>query len=388
MLRQLGDITECCICMKTFTDPRILPCVHTFCLKCLRKIARNSEKTFEEQMPCPVCRTVFTIPKTGLSGLQKNFFMAKLVEMTNTSRRVGTSSDIVQCKESGDSVESMRNCCLKCKYGSCKDCEKHKPSTVQELAAGGREVQGEDNEEDEDEDEHEVTRRRMNEVEIKCDQHATMPLEVYCHDCQTIICYKCLVDERHKGHTGSAVDSVAKDFRQEIQSNLEKVSNYKVLSQGLTREAEKHREATVAEFDEKERAVLERSRYLKELVDRHTKEILDELSTAKKERLKEMETEKEESERFHTILESSEVYFSEVKTKGSPTDVCRVKDEMNRRTNELGEILSRIELSSVKVIFQPTNLEKSLTAGDNVVGKIKSKLFKSQGIYRVLKTKE
>lgn len=385
MLRQLSDITECCICMKTFTDPRILPCVHTFCLKCLRKIASNSEKTSEEQMLCPICRTVFTIPKTGLSGLQKNFFMAKLIEMTNTSKRVGITS---HSTESGDSVESMRNCCLKCKDRSCEDCEKHKPSTVQELAAGGAEVKDEDNEEDEDEDEHAVTRRRMNEVEMKCDQHTTMSLDVYCHDCQTIICYKCLVDEQHKGHRGSTVDNVANEFRQEIQSNLEKVSNYKVLSEVLMREIEKQRAAAVAEFDEKEGAVLERSRYLKELVDRHTRELLDELSTAKKERLKEMETEKEESERFHTILESSEVYFNEVKTNGSPTDVCRVKDEMNRRTNELGEILSRIEPSSVKVSFQATNLEKSLTAGDNMVGKIKSKLFKSQGTYRILKKRE
>lgn len=380
MLKQLNDITECCICMKTYTDPRILPCVHTFCLKCLRKLSSHSEHTSQEEMPCPVCRTMFTIPKTGFSGLQKNFFMAKLVEMTNTSRQTGNNSQ----KETGDSVESIRNC-LRCKDGSCSDCEKQKPSTIQELAAACGAV--EDESTDEDEDEHEVT-RRMSEVEMKCDQHTTMSLEVYCHDCQRIICYKCLVEDQHKGHRGSAVESVANDFRREIQSNLEKVSNYRTLCDALMRETEKQRKTVVAEFDEKERAVLERSKDLKELVERHTKDLLDELLSAKKERLKVMEMEKEETERLHTILESSEVYSSDVKTKGSATDVCRVKDEMNRRTNELGEILSRIEISSVEVSFQERNLEKSLAAGDNVVGKIKSKLFQFQDICRVLQNNE
>ena len=40
---EISDITECPICVETFTDPKVLPCVHTFCIKCLLKYGEHEE---------------------------------------------------------------------------------------------------------------------------------------------------------------------------------------------------------------------------------------------------------------------------------------------------------------------------------------------------------
>ena len=32
---QIREITDCPICTTTYTDPKVLPCTHTFCLKCI-----------------------------------------------------------------------------------------------------------------------------------------------------------------------------------------------------------------------------------------------------------------------------------------------------------------------------------------------------------------
>ena len=40
-------------------------------------------------MPCPLCRKEFTIPEDGLSGIQKNFFMQDLLDVTNMFSRQG-----------------------------------------------------------------------------------------------------------------------------------------------------------------------------------------------------------------------------------------------------------------------------------------------------------
>jgi len=79
--KELVDMTECCICTEVFTDPRVLPCIHTFCLKCLLNYGKDKQPG--DRMACPMCRKEFTIPADGLSGLQKNFYAEKLVHVRN-----------------------------------------------------------------------------------------------------------------------------------------------------------------------------------------------------------------------------------------------------------------------------------------------------------------
>ena len=71
-VKQLGKITECSICMNAFNDPRMLPCIHTFCLECLKRTADEAQKKSGDRMPCPLCRKDFIIPEDGINGLQKN----------------------------------------------------------------------------------------------------------------------------------------------------------------------------------------------------------------------------------------------------------------------------------------------------------------------------
>lgn len=86
MIEEIKDIIECCICNEVFTDPRTLPCMHTFCLGCLQKIDLQSSKKAGQTFPCPVCRKEFAVPAAGWTSIQKNFFMKRLVEMTWLSK--------------------------------------------------------------------------------------------------------------------------------------------------------------------------------------------------------------------------------------------------------------------------------------------------------------
>ena len=66
--KELDDMTECSICTEVFTDPRVLPCIHTFCLKCLLNYGKDRQPG--DHMPCPLCRKEFTIPDGWLSGIR------------------------------------------------------------------------------------------------------------------------------------------------------------------------------------------------------------------------------------------------------------------------------------------------------------------------------
>lgn len=92
--RHLTDITQCPICLDVFDTPTSLPCLHTFCLRCL-------QRTYAADCPgdvtvCPVCRQDFSLPAGGLSTLPRNFTLDGLVEL---QRAVSATSSAVESRD-------------------------------------------------------------------------------------------------------------------------------------------------------------------------------------------------------------------------------------------------------------------------------------------------
>lgn len=75
----LEDMTHCAICTDRFVDPRGLPCMHTFCLRCLQQYTK--EKVCGSSLICPICRKDFLIPVGGVEAIPKNFIMGQLLTM-------------------------------------------------------------------------------------------------------------------------------------------------------------------------------------------------------------------------------------------------------------------------------------------------------------------
>ena len=72
LLDNLHDEVSCSVCMSTFTEPKQLPCLHSFCLHCLSKLQRTSG--LRAKIACPECREQFRIPGSGNpSKLPTNF---------------------------------------------------------------------------------------------------------------------------------------------------------------------------------------------------------------------------------------------------------------------------------------------------------------------------
>jgi len=79
----MDEVTTCAICMEDFSSPRALPCVHSFCLRCLQGHCRDKRPGNRAQ--CPLCREEFTIPENGLERLRVNIYLQSLVDAKRTS---------------------------------------------------------------------------------------------------------------------------------------------------------------------------------------------------------------------------------------------------------------------------------------------------------------
>jgi hypothetical protein len=117
---QLQNLTECSVCCDTLTDPRILPCVHTYCLKCIRGF--SSEKQAGDRVTCPICRNEFVVPGNGVEGLPKNFFIEQLKDVADPLKKYceGCSDDL----SDPASRKEAAMYCVDCQQRFCESCVK------------------------------------------------------------------------------------------------------------------------------------------------------------------------------------------------------------------------------------------------------------------------
>ncbi|XP_077053435.1 tripartite motif-containing protein 59 [Siphateles boraxobius] len=78
------DLT-CSVCYGLFTDPRVLPCSHTFCKSCLESVMHVSVdvsvwRPLRLPLKCPSCRSVAELPTNGLDALPTNVCLSAIVE--------------------------------------------------------------------------------------------------------------------------------------------------------------------------------------------------------------------------------------------------------------------------------------------------------------------
>ncbi|XP_016048905.1 E3 ubiquitin-protein ligase TRIM13 [Erinaceus europaeus] len=89
------DLT-CPICCSLFDDPRVLPCSHNFCKKCLEGILEgNVRNSLWRSSPfkCPTCRKETST--TGVNSLQVNYSLKGIVEKYN---KIKISPKMPVCK--------------------------------------------------------------------------------------------------------------------------------------------------------------------------------------------------------------------------------------------------------------------------------------------------
>ena len=117
-----NNFSECCICFEEFTDPRVLPCYHTFCLKCLKKMGQ--EKRPGDNMACPFCRIEFKIPETGFEGIQKNLLLEKLKSLQKLSSSATNEIICESCNEDGEMCTPIIAVmyCIECGQKICEEC--------------------------------------------------------------------------------------------------------------------------------------------------------------------------------------------------------------------------------------------------------------------------
>src|SRR6218665_3960902 len=265
--KQQREITECPICQSGFVDPRVLPCIHTFCFKCLKHHADAAHKKPGDKMPCPLCRKEFIIPEDGVNGAQKNSFIENLL-MFKVILQMGNATIIcdmcnVRNGHRKGQISKAAFRCLQCQDNYCLSCMKvHqflKVSKDHQLVNVGSDANSE----------------MKQPLAIKfCSNHTQKPLDYYCADCKKIVCVSCFVLS-HASHKCKDVTTVAEEFRKTIDTKSLKISTY-VNELLLMINNEKERKAEfLKQMIQKEAEILKRNKELIDIIEKQTKSLLE-----------------------------------------------------------------------------------------------------------------
>ena len=186
LLHNLNEEVSCSVCMSTFTDPKILPCFHTFCLHCLNELQRTSGKHGE--ITCPECRRKFQVPGSGYpKDLPANFRMNSLLDVMAIQKCNVSGVKCGNCEKT--SAQSFY--CFKCCALWCDDCiaahniiranKDHRVLAIKDFK---------------DQDIEDVLKRP---VYCQKKHHENEELKFFCKDCEVAICNTCAIT-LHEGH--------------------------------------------------------------------------------------------------------------------------------------------------------------------------------------------
>ena len=207
LLDNLHEEVSCSVCMCKFTDPKQLPCLHSFCLHCLNGIQRTSANP--NVIACPECRQEFRVPENGnLGALPTNF-------------RINSLLDVLAIKECNTSGVKCGNCdkksehsfyCFQCCAFWCDDCiglHNGIRANKEHHALALKDFQ--------DQDFESILNRPA-----FCGKpgHEKKELEFFCKSCEVAICYSCVATV-HDGHPKILLDEAANERKLHIKAAIE-----------------------------------------------------------------------------------------------------------------------------------------------------------------------
>ena len=207
LFHNLREEVSCSVCSDLFTDPKHLSCLHSFCLKCLKRWYETCGGG--QAIKCPKCQALSRIPASGhLKDLPTSFYINGLIDVLAIKECKSTQVTCGNCDKKSSEASYCFQCCIfyceQCLVGHnmMRDKKEHRVLAVKEF---------------QDKDYEDVLKRP---VFCSKERHQKEELKYYCKECETALCQTC-VTLNHGGHDLRLIEEEAENKTLEIKSILQ-----------------------------------------------------------------------------------------------------------------------------------------------------------------------
>ncbi|XP_060076192.1 uncharacterized protein LOC132555849 [Ylistrum balloti] len=145
IIKTAEDQITCSICLEIFQEPKALPCLHTFCKKCINKYIKEKmyQNWRENGYKCPVCRRFVPVseqmnsnPELWAEHLENNHVASSMIDAYKTTKEhMGTCSDHPNNKAVYFCIDHSRYICSFCypQHQGCSDLIKHDGARINDI---------------------------------------------------------------------------------------------------------------------------------------------------------------------------------------------------------------------------------------------------------------
>jgi Zinc finger, C3HC4 type (RING finger) len=344
------DLVICPYCRNLLQEPKTLPCMDTFCLKCLEEIENSGEWTSGSF--CPECRQQFVIPSTGLQSFPSCTFLMKKIHLRRIENKDGTEKLCEFCVKALDKASVIPEAsayCVTCQQKFCDHClQYHRiiPATMN----------------------HTVVSLGVDDVEqmlqspdasiLRCSNHVDRLAQLHCSSCCQLLCNDCLA--LHTWHELETMADAVQRFRDgldacnsQMEEHLTSCSNW-----------QQRIESSLSDLNEIETEITEKAEDLKRQIDEHKQELLD--------RIRSLRSENEASRRKHMpmmrSLYKTAAFAKDLSRMGSNEDLMLFSKPAINSANKhlLSDAANLPTVNNFKFVSSRNAREKKI----NVVGSV------------------
>ncbi|XP_065886762.1 E3 ubiquitin-protein ligase TRIM71-like [Dysidea avara] len=342
--RQIEEEITCSICGNLFTDPKTIPCLHTFCKRCIER-SIESNKKMAVIVSCPLCRA--SLPQDGIASIPTNFTINRLVEIFGKRRESGQGSVMIKCGKCREEAPAV-TWCIECENGLCdncnefhrkwKDCEAHKTVPISEFLQNPKQA---------------VATPEKAEF---CKSHTKQTLDLYCKTCSSLICRDCTLKDHPRGHCDHDFDFVDEVVDEEREKMKQVTAPLKQLLERV-RNGVKKIEHCEKQVDIESEANIEKIRVtygkVYKLLKQQEEETVGKVSTIKTSLKKTLAVQKESAKFVESQLVSCDEFSNKIVTVNRTRQLLTYNKWIENRVDELTK---QVEHTSLDPECKPSDM--------------------------------
>ena len=369
LLKNLEKHVTCSICLDTYTKPKTIACLHTFCLKCLEEHALKTQR--HGQFRCPDCQAEVNIPEGNcFDNLPTGFLQNSLLSLLAV-RQSGDGSQISCgiCKKKSAEISY----CFACEKLLCRDCV-NAHELFQESAFQGHKVTAVKQFQAVD---YEALLKRQS----FCPQpyHEREVTRFFCLECQICVCQVC-INTDHKNHNVDPLEKAADAEKANIMAAVESIEQKRkvcsdaiITFQQVVEELERNVTAAKREVSQTAKQMIAKIR-------EHEREATKVLENTRVSRIEKINSLNEQVKSLMKQLDQAVQFAKDLVERSSSSDVMKSKKSLEQRFGDLDKAtVPSLPVSSF-VKFFSTNALDNLNLGSVITNETDVRLSSMEAL--------
>ena len=352
LLKNLEKHITCSICLDTFTKPKTIACLHTFCLKCLEKHALTTQR--QGQFRCPECQAQVNIPQGNrFDNLPTGFLQNSLLSLLAVRQSGdGSETSCGSCRKTSAEISY----CFDCGRFLCPDCvnahellrnvafQGHKVTPVKQFQPADYEA---------------LLKRQSFCCQLYHEREVT---RFFCLECQICVCQLCIVTD-HKNHTVDPLEKAADSEKGNIMAGAELMKEKRKVCSDVIREYENTALKLDTNISAAKREVSQAAEQMIAKIREHEGEAITILENTRVSRMEKLNSVTKQVQSLTKQLDQAVEFSNNLLQRSSSSDIMQSKKNLEQRFHDLNKTpVPALPVSSL-VKFASTIAPESLSLG-------------------------